>query len=102
MFAIGITSNIDAAQLKAISNPPHELGRNYVTTPDFTTLSQVLDRLINATCTEDKPDLPGRQMLLLARPYPLLLKILFNSSLGLSNIKVFSKDTGRKPVPTEA
>jgi len=59
VFAIGITTDIDEKQLKAISSPPHELGQNYVTTPDYTTLMQELDRLITATCTE-KPDHPGR------------------------------------------
>ena len=59
VFAIGITSDIDEIQLRAISSPPHELGRTYITTPDFTTLSQLLDRLITATCVAEKPDLSG-------------------------------------------
>jgi len=59
VFVIGITSNIDEDQLKAISSPPHERGKTYVTTPDYTTLSQVLNRLITATCSAEKPDLRG-------------------------------------------
>lgn len=59
IFSIGVTDLINEDQLKAVSSPPHEKGKNYWTTPDFTQLNTVLASVNNATCNPPKIETAG-------------------------------------------
>jgi len=56
IFAVGVTGQISEPQLQAVSSPPHEKGTNYWTTPDFRSLSSIVQSLQSATCAQPKPD----------------------------------------------
>lgn len=62
VFVIGMTSLIDEDQLRNISSPPHIKGQNYWTTPDYTTLANIISSVQNATCDPPKNILPGKNI----------------------------------------
>ena len=61
MFAVGITNDVNEQELKDISSYPHQLGRNYRMTPDFTSLNTVIESLQKETC-EETPVVPGKMV----------------------------------------
>ena len=52
IFVVGVTSNVKEEELKAISSPPHELNKNYWTTPDFRDLASIVSSLQTETCSD--------------------------------------------------
>ena len=51
IYTVGVTHKIDENELKFMSSEPHELGRNYFTTPNFSDLPKIRSMLIEETCT---------------------------------------------------
>lgn len=50
VISVGITSSVDANELKAMSSYPHVLGQNYFTSPDFRQLENIINSLIANAC----------------------------------------------------
>ena len=50
MYAVGITDDVDAAELRGMSSQPQQLGSNYWMAPDFTMLDEVLSAIITSQC----------------------------------------------------
>ncbi len=48
--AIGVTSEINEALLRAVSSPPQQEGRNYFTATDFHVLNEIREAVVEGTC----------------------------------------------------
>ena len=51
VISIGITDNIDADFLREMSSPPQIEGQNYFTATDFNALTQIVNTVVQGTCT---------------------------------------------------
>ncbi|ELU16324.1 hypothetical protein CAPTEDRAFT_192434 [Capitella teleta] len=51
VLVVGITDQVDEAELAAISSPPSIKGISYFTSPDFTEVSTILDFLLASGCS---------------------------------------------------
>ena len=59
VYVVGVTTDVDENQLRDISSPAHTKEVNYWTTPDYKSLTSILDSVKNSTCSNQKSDLPG-------------------------------------------
>ena len=50
VFTVGVTDEVNLDEVRAISSPPREVNRNYWTSPDFLSLSDVVASLQQETC----------------------------------------------------
>lgn len=82
IIVIGITGQADEDYLKTISSPPQKFKENYWTSPDFQSLSNVLDSVQTQTCNQDKVVYDGEIRL-------FHINIAFKNQYNL-NIKSYS------------
>ena len=50
IFCVGITDLIDVHVLKDISSPPQKEGITYFLSPDFASVSEILETVLTAAC----------------------------------------------------
>ena len=62
VYAIGITQFIDEATLKFLSSSPQEKDTNYFTAPDFGSLQNILDSVLQSTCGATPTPTPRRKL----------------------------------------
>lgn len=60
IYVVGITDQIDLKQIHDISSPPHKENENYWITPDFRTMSEILNGVQKVTCLPDKVVYDGK------------------------------------------
>ena len=51
IFVVGITDQVSREDLRDMSSPPQEEGKNYFLTTDFDQLDSIIGAMINLTCT---------------------------------------------------
>ncbi len=55
MISIGITNSVDENELRGLSSPPQIRDRNYFSSPDFTTLGNIIEDLLATACATPAP-----------------------------------------------
>jgi collagen type VI alpha len=58
LFSVGVTNDVNLQELRDISSYPHEEGKNFWRTPNFTSLNNIIESLQRETC-EETPVIPG-------------------------------------------
>ena len=76
MYSVGITQFIDEDTLKLLSTGNQRLGVDYFISPDFSSLSGILDTVLSSTCQVTTPAPTRKYSHILLLPLPLLLLLL--------------------------
>ena len=79
VLVVGITQSVEKQLLRDISSPPQRENENFFTSPDFTSLSSIIEALVDETC----------QATLVTEPPPAVTGIRFYKAVTYGHVTNF-------------